>query len=215
MKKIVFPLIAFGLIALVSIAESADYSFARRDFMQALADSSEKIIIEPEDTNCCDKTVLEGKKIIPGSRIDSLKMTLPDEQSKWRPNPTAALFLSMFIPGGGQFYNRSYIKSALYGGTQLYLAKYIAWRWKWMNRHKSNFQSSDDEDYKAEQFALFEKMQESRNLHLWLISLTTLISMFDAYVDAHLADFDQADKAFEVHLEPQDEALILNLVYNF
>ncbi len=216
MRTLVLFLIAFALMISFTESKASGYSFARRDFISAMADSAEDIIPEPEDSNCCDKiSKIEAKTIIPGARVDSLKLALPDGDKQWNPNPTTSLFLSMFIPGGGQFYNRSYIKSVVYGSTEIYLVKYIAWRWKWMNRHKSNFQNTDDETYKAEQFALYEKTRDSRNLHLWLISLTTLFTMFDAYVDAHLSDFDQTDKAFEVYLTPEDEAILLNLVYNF
>jgi TM2 domain-containing membrane protein YozV len=130
-------------------------------------------------------------------------------------SPTGALFLSLAVPGGGQVYNGQYIKAILYGGTEVYLIKYVAWRWKWMNRYQTDFQNSDDEEYKARQFALYEKMRDSRNLHLWLTGLVVFLSIFDAYVDAHLRDFEQTDKAFDVYLAPEDDRVQLNLVYNF
>jgi len=39
--------------------------------------------------------------------------------------------------------------------------------------------------------------------------------MFDAYVDAHLADSTQTDKAFDAYIIPENDIIQLNLVYNF
>jgi len=170
------------------------------------------------------------------SRFDNLPT------SKIRnPWPTGALFLSAAIPGGGQFYNGKYIKSFLYGVTEIYLIKYVYWRWKQMDEHWQNFKSIDDDllesgqiapsvmpsstnisffhtDYdfiKAQQFALYEKKRDSRNTHIWLTALVVFVSMFDAYVDAHLADFNQTDKAFDAYIAPEDDKVQLNLVYRF
>jgi hypothetical protein len=39
--------------------------------------------------------------------------------------------------------------------------------------------------------------------------------MFDAYVDAHLSDFDQKDKAFEVYIGPgHDDDIIAVLSFD-
>ena len=37
---------------------------------------------------------------------------------------------------------------------------------------------------------------------MWFLAATIFYSMFDAYVDAQLSDFEQTDKAFEVYLGP-------------
>ncbi len=132
-----------------------------------------------------------------------------------KPWPTGALLLSVAIPGGGQFYNRKYLKSLLYGGTEIYLIKYVSWRWKQMDEHWRNFRNTDDSVIKAQQFALFEKRRDSRNAHIWLTALVVFVSMFDAYVDAHLADFNQTDKAFNAYIAPENDRVQLNLVYRF
>jgi len=134
---------------------------------------------------------------------------------KSQPWPTGALLLSVAIPGGGQFYNRKYIKSFLYGGTEIYLIKYVYWRWQQMDEHWRNFKNTDDDLIKAQQFALYEKKRDSRNTHIWLTALVVFVSMFDAYVDAHLADFNQRDKAFDAYIIPENDKIQLSLVYNF
>jgi len=145
-----------------------------------------------------------------GSKFDSL--SIPKIRKTW---PTGALLLSVAIPGGGQFYNRKYIKSFLYGGTEVYLIKYVYWRWKQMDEHWRNFKNAGDDITKAQQFALFEKKRDSRNTHIWLTALVVFVSMFDAYVDAHLADFNQTDKAFDAYVIPENDRVQINLVYRF
>jgi hypothetical protein len=83
-----------------------------------------------------------------------------------------------------------------------YLMYGIYTKWKDANRHKTNFRGTADPIYKASEFSLYEKSRDSRNLKMWLLAATIFYSMFDAYVDAQLADFDQTDKAYEVFIEP-------------
>lgn len=39
---------------------------------------------------------------------------------------------------------------------------------------------------------------------MWILAASIFYSMFDAYVDAQLADFNQTDKSFDVYLGPGD-----------
>jgi hypothetical protein len=132
-----------------------------------------------------------------------------------KPWPTGALLRSAIIPGWGQFYNKKYIKTVIYGGVETYLIYNVQKFWRKMDKHQKNFQNSDDPVYKSQEFSLYENNLDKRNLHIWLTSLTIFISMFDAYVDAHLADFDQKDKAFEVYITPETGHIGACLVYNF
>ncbi|GEM_PF-3469303 len=132
-----------------------------------------------------------------------------------KPWPTGALFRSALVPGWGQFYNKKYIKSIIYGGMEVYFVYKARKYWKQMDNHQANFLNSDDPIYKAEEFELYKDRRDSRNLFLWLTGLTVFISMFDAYVDAHMADFGQTDKVFEVHVAPKTDRVELFFTYNF
>ena len=174
------------------------------------------------DTSTTGQDQIMGANLSESSTHDTLiniprKLQLNnDSTTKIRkPWPTGALLLSIAIPGGGQFYNRKYIKSFAYGGTEIYLVKYVYWRWKQMDEHWRNFKNADDDLTKAQQFALFEKKRDSRNTHIWLTALVVFVSMFDAYVDAHLADFNQTDKAFDAYIKPENDTVQLYLVYKF
>jgi len=127
----------------------------------------------------------------------------PDSVEIRKTNPTGALLRSAFVPGWGQLYNRKYIKAVLFAGGQGWLAYGIYDNWKEANRHEENFKAAvDDPIYQAAEFEKFEDARDSRNLKMWFMAAAIFYSMFDAYVDAQLSDFDQTDKAFEVYLGP-------------
>ena len=213
MNKIILAL------TIILIVAGADCSFAGfrylMDDSRLAVEDSLKQPAAAGDSACCDDTlrITEGEILVPRQIIDSETMARTYRfKKRW---PTGALFRSLIVPGWGQVYNHQYLKAIFYGGTEIYLIHYVRWRWDQMDQHQWNFQHTDDLAYKAEQFSLYEKRRDSRNLHMWLTGLVVLLSMFDAYVDAHLADFDQTDKSFEVYLAPDDDKIRLTLAFNF
>ncbi len=84
-----------------------------------------------------------------------------------------------------------------------------------MNRHQENFLNTVDPTYKSSEFNLYQESRDKRNVFLWLGALTVFVSMFDAYVDAHFADFDKTDKAFEVQIFPRDDLTVFALACKF
>lgn len=103
-----------------------------------------------------------------------------------------ALIRSVAFPGWGQFYNKKYIKAALVFGVEATYIVLAADEWRKTNFHKKNFQSAPP--YSPEQYWEFDQYQfhrDRRNLYLWVISGIVFLSMFDAYVDAHLYNFDK------------------------
>lgn len=131
-------------------------------------------------------------------------------------NPTGALFRSVFVPGWGQFYNKKYIKAALIAGVEIYLMNEVYTHWHKADLHKKHFtNASDDPVYRAEEFARYEKELDRRGNASWFLAATIFFSMFDAYVDAHLSDFDQKDKAFEVYIGPgHDDDIVAVLSFD-
>ena len=107
-------------------------------------------------------------------------------------SPMGALFRSVAFPGWGQFYNEKYIKAALVFGVETTYIVLAIDEWRKTNFHKQNFQSAPP--YSAEQYWEFDQYQfhrDRRNLYLWVVSGIVFLSMFDAYVDAHLYRFDK------------------------
>lgn len=119
------------------------------------------------------------------------KVSKPDTLMKGK-SPTGALLRSVIFPGGGQFYNRKYIKGMLVFGTETTLLTLAAVDWSRVNTHKRNFQNTaysySDRLWEFEQYQFYD---DRRNLFLWITAGVIFLSMFDAYVDAQLYHFDQ------------------------
>ncbi len=107
-----------------------------------------------------------------------------------RKSPMGALLRSVAFPGWGQFYNRKYFKSLVVFGAEAAFITMAAVDWSRMNKHKKNFQNPDNPERYWE-FEQFEFYEDRRNLFLWVTSGIIFLSMFDAYVDAHLYNFDK------------------------
>lgn len=107
------------------------------------------------------------------------------------PNPAKAAFMSGIIPGAGQFYDKSYIKGALFLGLEAYLG-YSAYRKNSDARAllsgKSALTPGSDE-YLAAQSAYGDDVKR-RNIYLWTLAGVHFLGIVDAYIDAHLAPFD-------------------------
>lgn len=84
---------------------------------------------------------------------------------------------SLALPGWGQLYNRQWIKALVVVGAQTALVGYAV-----------HFNSSA-RDF-PEGSSNREANIDRRNGMFWLMALTKLLSMVDAYVDAQLYDFD-------------------------
>ncbi len=90
--------------------------------------------------------------------------------------PKAAMMRAL-VPGWGQFYNGQAIKGVLGiagQGTLIGLALYY-------DKRAGDF-PSDSSNH--------DLFVDRRNLTFWLMGAFTLFSMLDAYIDAHLHDFD-------------------------
>lgn len=138
-----------------------------------------------------------------------LKSALADvSKSK---SPAGALFRSVAFPGWGQFYNGKYFKSLVVFGTETTFITLATIEWGRRNEHKKNFENlpSDhpDKGWEFEQFRFYE---DRRNLFLWITAGIIFLSMFDAYVDAHLYDFDKEEVPdLSISMIPGDKVNIL------
>jgi len=93
-------------------------------------------------------------------------------------NPPQA-FLFSLVPGGGQFYNKKYVKGSLVMGLET-LAFY-----SWLENSKI-YKNYESEEYSLRQNRYLEK----RNKYAWWVIFLYFYSMIDAMVDAHLSPFD-------------------------
>jgi len=99
-------------------------------------------------------------------------------KSKKKKSPTGAMVRSILIPGWGQFYNGKYFKAAAVFAIETGIVASAIY----LNRLAEDSKTDENRAYYLDQ----------RNLRYWWLLLAKLLSMLDAYVDAHLADFDES-----------------------
>lgn len=92
-------------------------------------------------------------------------------------SPSAAMLKSLALPGWGQFYNEQIIKGLVVIAGQ---ATLIGFNFYYNNQASQFPVGSAERDF----------YQDRRNSTYWLMAALTLLSMADAYIDAHLYDFD-------------------------
>jgi hypothetical protein len=103
----------------------------------------------------------------------------PDTLHIRRKSPTGAMLRSLVLPGCGQFYNTKYVKALLVFGIETSLALSASYQNDQMRRYDKKG------DTEAAKF-----FRNDRNRLLWWLAGFVLLSMGDAYVDAHLFDYD-------------------------
>lgn len=123
---------------------------------------------------------------------DSVKTATPQEVRLTK-NPTVATLLSL-VPGAGQVYNQQYWKAPLFAGA----AVFFAWRAVYYHIHFTDKANSiaalpaDDPSVPGLKVQR-EFYRDNRDLNAAYYLGVTLLSMVDAYVGAHLYDFDVSD----------------------
>jgi hypothetical protein len=126
-------------------------------------------------------------------------------------NPTHAMLYSAFIPGGGQVYNKAYVKAGIVIGVQGYLLGSTLYNDAKVQDYKKKITATDDAFLLQHYRDRRDEYREARTSDIWWMGITCVLSMLDAYVDAHLHDFE-AEKG-KLHLRFEDEHL--QLKYHF
>lgn len=141
--------------------------------------------------------------------IDTLKADTvkPKTVKKFRmkKSPTKAVLFSAVIPGAGQFYNESYWKIPVIAG----LVGYFGYEYfRNNNLYKDNrdlyFNSQTPENPDGDQNlkTLREFYRDQRDDFVWYFLIVYVVNMLDAYVDAHLFDFDVSEEKLTRFNEP-------------
>lgn len=133
--------------------------------------------------------------LIKKSSGDTLKKK--NVKFEMKKSPWKAVLLSAILPGLGQFYNESYWKLpivAVVGGSLAYYffnnnSKYLDYR-DLYEKSQSPENPNGDERYKR----LRESYRDARDQNLLYFMMFYLVNLADAYVDAHLYDFNVSDK---------------------
>lgn len=114
--------------------------------------------------------------------------------------PMRAMLYSAAVPGGGQFYTGSYIKAGVVIGLQSFLVSSAIYNYQQMRSYRADNDTVNETLY-----------HDALRSDYWWMGITVGLSMADAYVDAHLYNFEQ-EKA-KVHLKFEDK--LLKVEYRF
>ncbi len=107
---------------------------------------------------------------------------LDTTKSIWKPSPSGAAFRSLAIPGWGQAYNGNPVKAVIYGGIEQALIYGMYRNHLLFKLYKGSDRESDAGYYSNE-----------RNRLTWYLAGAMILSIMDAFVDAHLYNFDVSD----------------------
>lgn len=111
-------------------------------------------------------------------------------EAKKGKSPTGALLRSLAFPGWGQLYNQKYLKAAIIGTGESLLIYQTVYYYGRTDKYRDRYQNETDTELRQQYFEQFDSYRDRRNQHIWFLAITIFYSMFDAYVDAHLAGFD-------------------------
>jgi len=107
-------------------------------------------------------------------------------------SPWGAVTRSAMLPGWGQCYNESYVKSVVAFGTFFYFASQIY-------SYEKQYRETDDIFYR-----------DKRVTNTWYLGLTYFLIMVDAYIDAYLFKFDEMIQ-FSYQYLPEEKTFTLGV----
>lgn len=143
-------------------------------------------------------------------QTDILKGTVPVTDSAnlekhLYQRPMVAMAKSIVLPGWGQYGNKRYVKAAVFLGLDVWLVSNALSYGADAADYRDQWESATDTTVRNELYYLYKDKKESRNKYTWFAVIVTFISMFDAYVDAHLSGYPRVedDSAVRFDLEPR------------
>ncbi|MDY0150732.1 MAG: DUF5683 domain-containing protein [Candidatus Cloacimonas sp.] len=122
-------------------------------------------------------------------------------------NPTRAALYSAFVPGGGQLYNHAYFKAGLVIGVQGYFIGSALYHDAKADDYKQQLEGLSDPLTIQQIRAKQKEYQDLRTSDFWWMGITMTLSVLDAWVDAHLYDFDAQKE--KLHLRFEGDTLLL------
>ena len=140
-------------------------------------------------------TFASAKSYSQSEQIKSDSVQTDTAKFEMKKSPWGAVLRSAIIPGFGQLYNESYWKIPVVWGTLGYLG------YLWIDRndlyktYRDLYNQSliDSETGNGNYYRLREDYKDQRDLVAVFIGLTYFLNLVDAYVDAHLFDFDVSE----------------------
>ena len=136
---------------------------------------------------------------------------------RMKKSPAIAVLLSAAVPGAGQFYNQSYWKIPVIAG----LVGYFGYEYFNNNSKYKDYRSRYNTSITPENpfgdlnlKSLREFYRDQRDDFIWYFLIVYVVNLVDAYVDAHLFDFNVSQEKL-TRLGKTDRELKFMLNYNF
>jgi hypothetical protein len=107
------------------------------------------------------------------------------------PSGAAAMVASAVYPGLGQLINGAERKSAIVSAIEVFLVAGLLVEDRRTRNSLRLFEQTGDETYYDE----YSEHYDRRQTLVWWVAVAALYGLTDAYVDAHLADFEVAPLA--------------------
>jgi hypothetical protein len=123
-------------------------------------------------------------------------------------NPTAALFKSLIVPGWGQIGNHRYVKAAFFAGLETWFIIEAVHYAGQANDWKKLYDAASGTDLRNRYHALYRSKYTARSKYIWYAGITTFVSIFDAYVDAHLSGEPRPEKTQKLKLSLTPAGLV-------
>ena len=93
--------------------------------------------------------------------------------------PKKAAFYAFLFPGGGQLYNRKYLKGVILFGAEIYAGMKF-------NEYRIDYRNyNDGMEFQKKEYLV------KRNKSAWWIGFIYIYGLIDAIVDAHLQSFNE------------------------
>lgn len=123
--------------------------------------------------------------------------------------PLKAMLYSAILPGGGQVYNHKYLKAGVVLGLQTYFLGSALYNDGKADDYAKKAKLADSAFERQLLEAKRDDYNERERSDYWWMGITAVLSIADAYVDAHLYDFDARKE--KVRLIFEDKALLLQI----
>lgn len=199
------------IIVFAAAALAPGTAFAQED---VTADTDPDSLADIRATAPADTLAAPADTAALGKKLDSIRAAseLPLKKAKFVPNPKRALWLAIAFPGAGQIYNRKYWKLPIFYGGFLGCTYALMWNQQMYLDYSQAYLDIMDDDPntdsyldmlppryditgREEQFkTLFKNRKDRyrryRDLSAFCFVGVYLLSIVDAYVDAHLSVFD-------------------------
>jgi hypothetical protein len=142
---------------------------------------------------------VEGEKFIncvdvqDSIRLDTALSKTSGRKFRMKRSPWLAVGLSALLPGAGQFYNKSYWKVPIVLGLIGYLGYQYYDNDKKYRDYRDQYSATQTPENPTGDLNLKILRQfyfDQRNDFVWYFAIVYVINLVDAYVDAHLFDFD-------------------------